>query len=257
MLRGVGRGEQTPTVVTTRQVDDLVVGAFWLARLVVDDVASRAPRSVDRQDLHSAALVALVSAARIFDPSIGVPFAAFARTRMRWAVVDELRAHDPLSRGDRRRVSAWRDADEEWARRRAADRHPSAHLPHRDRRPLSTPSLDRARAIAAAAPAAIAVDAADPTAASPELHVIERELVDAVRCALHRLPPRCRAAVTAHFIEGREMRVIADELGVTASRVSQLCAEGVRRLRTALAPVDLDTTELTAGIRVTTSSGAA
>ena len=74
-------------------------------------------------------------------------------------------------------------------------------------------------------------DVADPSAISPETHAIERDLVESVRDALVLLTPRYRNVVVAHFIDGRDMRSIADELGVSPSRVSQLCTEGVRRLR--------------------------
>ncbi len=63
------------------------------------------------------------------------------------------------------------------------------------------------------------------------MHAIERDLVESVRDAFVLLTPRCRNVVVAHFIDGRDMRSIADELGVSPSRVSQLCTEGVRRLR--------------------------
>jgi RNA polymerase sigma factor FliA len=196
----------------------LVVGACWLARHVVDDVATRLPRSVDRQDLHAAALLGLVNAARVYDPSLGVPFDAFARTRMRWAVLDELRAHDPLTRADRRRVQAWRALSEQ-------HRHPSV---------AATCSFVRTLLAVSARDGAEVEDAADPGAVTPESHALERELVEAVRDALVLLPPRCREVVTAYFIDGRDMRSIAADLGVTPSRVSQLCAEGVRRLRSVL-----------------------
>jgi RNA polymerase sigma factor for flagellar operon FliA len=47
--------------------------------------------------------------------------------------------------------------------------------------------------------------------------------------------------VVGHFFDGREMRHIAEDLGVTASRVSQLCAEAVALLRDGLnAQFELD-----------------
>ncbi|MGD9701851.1 MAG: sigma-70 family RNA polymerase sigma factor [Acidimicrobiia bacterium] len=224
MLQSVGGIDTTAAGATAGDDREaLVVGAYWLARRVVEDVAARVPRSVDRQDLHSAALVGLVNAARIFDPALGVPFDAFARARMRWAVLDELRAHDPLSRSERRTATALSaivgEPRDLGAVRRCRDR--SARLVASD--------VDRE---------VEALDAADPSAVSPESHAIERELVEAVRGALVLLPTRCRSVVVAYFIEGRAMRSIADELGVTPSRVSQLCTEGVRRLRAVLDSAD-------------------
>jgi RNA polymerase sigma factor for flagellar operon FliA len=200
--------------VTVEQ-EALVLGAYWLARRVVHDVAAGAPRSVDRQDLHSVALLGLVNAARAYDPTLGVPFDAFARSRMRWAVLDELRAQDPLSRADRRRASAVSVA---------------ADAPQ-DRRTVSAFRRPADTARHGLGGASDFDDAPDPGAISPEMNAIERDLVESVRGALVLLPPRCRKVVVAHFIDGRDMRSIADELGVSPSRVSQLCSEGVRRLR--------------------------
>ena len=49
----------------TDEQEALVLGAYWLAGRVVHDVAAGVPRSVDRQDLHSVALLGLVNAARV------------------------------------------------------------------------------------------------------------------------------------------------------------------------------------------------
>jgi DNA-directed RNA polymerase specialized sigma subunit len=43
----------------------------------------------DGEELHSSGLVALVEASRKFDPRSGVPFRAFARLKVRWAMRDE------------------------------------------------------------------------------------------------------------------------------------------------------------------------
>ena len=202
----------------TDEQEALVLGAYWLAGRVVHDVAAGVPRSVDRQDLHSVALLGLVNAARVYDPMLGVPFEAFARSRMRWAVLDELRAQDPLSRADRRRASAVHAAADAPQDRRTVT---VVRCPTDTRRP----GPDGASGFG---------DVADPSAISPETHAIERDLVESVRDALVSLTPRYRNVVVAYFIDGRDMRSIADDLGVSPSRVSQLCTEGVRRLRVVL-----------------------
>jgi hypothetical protein len=54
------------------------------------------------------------------------------------------------------------------------------------------------------------------------LDVLEAELREAVRDAVAALPDRLRWAVMGHFGDGREMKSLAEDLGVTPSRVSQL-----------------------------------
>ena len=53
----------------------------------------RVPSHVSRDDLTSAGLAALVQASKSFDAARGVPFARYAATRVRGAILDELRGH--------------------------------------------------------------------------------------------------------------------------------------------------------------------
>jgi RNA polymerase sigma factor for flagellar operon FliA len=74
------------------------------------------------------------------------------------------------------------------------------------------------------------VAAASQTLA-PEAVVLEQELASCVRDAVSLLPERLRLAVVGHYGEGREMQDVAEELGVTPSRVSQLCSQAIGLLR--------------------------
>src|SRR4051812_37471557 len=102
-----------------------------LVRHVVADVATRLPRFVDRDELVSAGLLGLTQAAHSYDAGRGVSFSAFARLRIRGAVLDELRGRDPLSRGSRRRanqVSATTAALQDALGRPPTDAETAAHL---------------------------------------------------------------------------------------------------------------------------------
>src|SRR4051794_37752534 len=70
---------------------------------IVRETMSRVPSHVDRDDLTSAGLTALVQAAHAFDPQRGVPFNRYAAARIRGAIVDDLRSIDWASRSVRRR----------------------------------------------------------------------------------------------------------------------------------------------------------
>ncbi|MBZ5738200.1 sigma-70 family RNA polymerase sigma factor [Nocardioides mangrovi] len=61
---------------------------------VVRQVMARVPPSVDVEGLRAAGMEALELGARSYDPARGVPFARFAETRVKAAVVDRLRATD-------------------------------------------------------------------------------------------------------------------------------------------------------------------
>jgi RNA polymerase sigma factor for flagellar operon FliA len=71
--------------------------------------------------------------------------------------------------------------------------------------------------------------------ASPVDLLIEREEQAYLRGAVAALPERERRAVVGYYLQDRPMWELAGELGVTASRVSQLCKRGLSLLREALA----------------------
>ena len=64
--------------------------------------------------------------------------------------------------------------------------------------------------------------------------------LEQVRRCVAVLPTRLRRVIEGVFFEERQMQSIAAELGVTPSRVSQLCAEGLHHLRSALRALDHD-----------------
>src|SRR4051812_30031163 len=79
----------------------LVTESLPLVGYLVSEMIGRVPAHVSRDDLTSAALAALAFAARGFDPSRGVPFGRFASSRIRGAIIDELRSNDWASRSVR------------------------------------------------------------------------------------------------------------------------------------------------------------
>lgn len=195
------------------------------------------PRHAPRDDLVSAGMVGLAQAARNFDPELGVPFHRYAATRIKGALLDELRAHDWASRPVRAKA---RHMDLTIERLTAKlGRHPNqAELAEAMGvqpsaiRGLTT-DLHRATVLnyesmltSGDSDAVLLVD--DDT---PELELLERErnayLVDAIRS----LPERLQVVVTGYFFEDRSMQDIGAELGVSESRVSQLRAEALDLLK--------------------------
>ena len=72
-----------------------------LLRWVVYRMSQKLPKSVEVDDLHSIGLTGLVAAAQRYEPSREKGFAGYAVTRIRGAILDELRRQDPMSRCDR------------------------------------------------------------------------------------------------------------------------------------------------------------
>lgn len=84
--------------------DELVLEHMPLVGRIVGSIARRLPRHVTQDDLRQVGYIGLLDAARRFDPNKGASFSSFAGHRIHGAVLDELRAIDPVGRYRRERT---------------------------------------------------------------------------------------------------------------------------------------------------------
>lgn len=200
-------------------------------------ISSRLPGHVYTDDLVSAGMAALAMAARSFDPSLGVPFGRYAVRRIRGALLDELRSADWATRSLRAKVRK-RDAvhDELAARlgRRPSDAETAAAMG------IDVSELERLDADLHSSVVlrldvitdTVGADAVLPaTTETPEAALVARERQAYLRDAIEVLPARLQTVIRGCFFEDRPMRELADELGVTESRISQMRAEALKMLR--------------------------
>ncbi len=202
-------------------------------------IARRLPRHLLVGDLVSAGFMGLVDAFMKFDTARLDSFDAYVDHRIRGAILDELRAHDPLTRDQRifaRRLSA--------ARQSAANEGGRAPSEHEVASALGIPletyraQLERMTATAARNEATLyddeVVEAGEPTRDRPDEIVEQHQQRSRISEAIDKLPPRQRVVLRMHYDEGRTLREIGETLGVTESRVSQIHSEAVVRLRVLL-----------------------
>jgi len=222
---------------TTPTVDDLVLANLPLVGYAVSELLHRVPPSVSRDELASAGSLALVMAARAYDPTTGVPFARYASLRIRGALLDELRSMDWASRGARQRVRELASTSERLTATlgRAPSRDELAGAMGTDVAAVDRAAQETARRV-------LSIDAADPAitdmvrddAPNPEEALLTAERLHWLRAAVHTLPERLRVVVEGIFLQGRSVAELADELGVTQSRISQLRTEALGLLRDGL-----------------------
>ncbi|MCL2423479.1 MAG: flagellar biosynthesis protein FliA, partial [Micrococcales bacterium] len=75
-------------------VDELIANHLPLVGYHVTEMLHRVPPTVSRDELASAGNLALVLAAKAYNPTTGVPFARYAALRIAGALLDELRSMD-------------------------------------------------------------------------------------------------------------------------------------------------------------------
>ena len=219
--------------------DALITGHMALVGHIVRESMGRLPGHVNRDDLTSAGFTALVQAARSFDESRGVPFTRYAATRIRGAILDELRGIDWASRSVRRRA---REIDETRSRLAVelgrvpsdAEVASSSGL-SLDEVTANSEDVSRASVMSLQGFGDTSIDEVLPTRApSPEDKIEQNERIGYLIDAVALLPERLRVVVEGYFFTERPMIDIADELGVTESRVSQMRAEALVLLKDAM-----------------------
>lgn len=197
-------------------------------------VIGRIPRKPADDDLVAAAMMGLVQAAVGYDPTRNVAFAGFASVRVRGAVLDELRRSDWASRPVRtsaKRMEASAERLTAVLGRSPTTAELAADL-GMEVAALQGLIADVHRALVLSTSTDggddddLASDGPDPLQ-----RVIEIEARQSLGAAIRALPPRHHRVVVGYYFDGITMRALGEELGVTESRVCQLCAEAVDLLR--------------------------
>jgi RNA polymerase sigma factor FliA len=227
--------------------DRLILTYAPLVKYVAGRLGSGLPAHVDEGDLVSYGLLGLINAIERYDPGRDIKFETYAITRIRGAIIDELRAMDWVPRSVRSRA---REIERAIAQleaklgRAPTDEEISAKVgistdeldeSLTDISRSSINSLDELWSVSDAGDQVSLIDTLeDPTGEQPAEALDESETRELLADAIARLPEREKLVVTLYYYEELTLREIGEVLGVTESRVSQLHTKAVLRLKSRL-----------------------
>jgi RNA polymerase sigma factor for flagellar operon FliA len=221
--------------------DELVLAHVGLVKAMANRLGRRLPSQVEVPDLVSVGVLGLIDAATRYQPSLGVPFEAFARRRIHGAMLDALRGLDWVPRSVRR---LQRDVDRVISQlRHALGREPEGEE-------IATAlgvttavyeeMLDELRSAEVAtirrqgaerdgfSEIEVAIDDGEGPHTLLERNELRRKLAE----ALTHLPERERHILALYYERELTLAEIGEVIGVGESRVSQLRTQAVARLRT-------------------------
>ena len=193
--------------------EQLVLQYSPLVVTIADQIHRRLPCE-DRDDLVSSGMVGLLAAVDRYDPGRCVPFMAYARPRVRGAILDALRTIDFVPHSARRRGESVRIL--------------SLDVPE------AGTGADQLRA------PSLAETIADEHARDPEEAVVAQEEHEVVRTAVEALPERERQIVVLHDFGGVPATQLAEMAGVTPGRIVQIYARAIAHLRQFLQELGFD-----------------
>ena len=224
--------------------DRLILTYAPLVKFVAGRLGSGLPAHVDEGDLVSYGLLGLIGAIERYDPDREIKFETYAITRIKGAIIDELRALDWVPRSVRARA---RDIERAIAELEKKLHRAPTDEEISDKLGLTQEELDNSlteisrSSIAALDELWTVSDGGDQIALldtiedsvgpEPQTALAQSEMREALGESISRLPEREKLVVTLYYYEELTLREIGEVLGVTESRISQLHTKAMIGLR--------------------------
>ncbi len=219
----------------------LVEKYLSLVSSIAARLAMTLPDHVDQDDLYSSGLVGLLQALRNYDPTCGASFETYARTRVRGAMLDELRKMDWVPRTvhekARKIQAAMNQLEQKLGRVPTEEQMAKA---------LNISPVEYGKLLTEIRPAAFvcldtvsseddAGDLYDVVAnsadESPLEKISQRELKQVILERLKVLPEMQRKVLALYYGEELHLREIAEVVGLTESRICQIHAQAILSIR--------------------------
>lgn len=212
-------------------------------------MAARLNHQIDAQDLMHAGVLGLLDALEKYDSSKGTQLKTYAEFRIRGAILDEMRAMDWASRSTRKKIKRLKQAygqlerelqqtptDEQVAQSMGLEMEEFHNLVM-ETREIGLISMEELFH-----PENRGNGELQEWSESEDPHdsYVWKEMRSKVVDALQRLSERERLIVTLYYYEELTMREIGLTLGVTESRVSQIHAQVLQKLKAALRGIHQD-----------------
>ncbi|MFH9071850.1 RNA polymerase sigma factor WhiG [Streptomyces alboflavus] len=228
--------------------EQLILHYSPLVKYVAGRVSVGLPPNVEQADFVSSGVFGLIDAIEKFDIDRSIKFETYAITRIRGAMIDELRALDWIPRSVRQKA---RNVERAYAtlearlRRTPSEGEVAAemgiqveelHAVFSQLSLANVVALEELLHVGGEGDRLSLMDTLEDTAADNSVEVAEdRELRRLLARAINTLPEREKTVVTLYYYEGLTLAEIGNVLGVTESRVSQIHTKSVLQLRAKLA----------------------
>lgn len=243
-------GRESPGRVLERRAeglrDRLVVNYSPLVKYAAGRVYARSTGAIEQQDLYSWGVVGLLDAIETYDSGRNTKFESYAISKIRWAILDELRREDWVPRRIRMRAQEVERAN---ARLSQSLRRPPVEEEVADELGISLREYrgfleQYSRAQVSSLESRLEVDGGlgaefqtlvlDPNARDPQSEAERGEIRAQLADAIGGLKEQERLVATFYFYEGLTLKEIGRALGLTEGRISQILRQALNKLREGL-----------------------
>ncbi len=228
-----------PSIALYEQVENrqetLVLSHMAMVKRVAIHLKARVPPFMEVDELVQVGMLGLIEAARGFDPSKGHEFENFALSRIRGAMLDEVRRLSFLPRS----AVAFNKTENQATHVLTSElgRAPTqSELASFMGKGLGDFQKERGQAsrfetYSLEVVSEEVMNIADDATQQPDAIVEHAQLLNAVTGAIDSLPERDKLVISLYYVEELNLKEIGEVLGVSESRVSQILSATVKKLR--------------------------
>ncbi len=234
--------------------EQMVLRYSPLVKMVAGRMAMTLPPNVEIDDLIGFGVLGLLDAIEKFDPSRGVRFETYAVARIKGAILDGLRSTDWVPSSVRQKA---RELEQTYAEMESRLGRPPTDQEVAQALGLSREELDSwlmevSRSCLVSLEDLRFGEAEEGEGFDPLERIVDPNAEDPVRkaewqdvCrllgeAIDKLPDKERLVIALYYYEGMTVREIAQTMGLSQSRISQLHGKAILRLRGRLARLKYD-----------------
>ena len=225
--------------------EKLILNYMYLAKYVVGRLVVSLPVSISHDDLLGYGIEGLIEAVDRFDHKRGLKFETYAITRIRGAIIDHLRSQDWVPRGVRKRSKMIQEAiarleqklgrqpnEQELAEELNVPRAKLVQLISESNNLLI--SLDESKDSSSQSGFSLLDTIEDDASPDPQAEYEATELKGNLSKAISSLPEREKMIIVLYYHENMTLKEIGQVISVSESRVCQLHAQAIMRLRSKL-----------------------
>ena len=223
--------------------DALIVQYIYLIRYVVGRVKVTLPSTISLEDIAGYGVEGLINAIERYSPQKNTRFETYALIRIRGAILDRIRAQDFLPRSIRQKIKILKEAQEYLKQelgRMPTTKEIADHVemdPDKVNQLLAedvtiTSLYDKK---GNAEDSLEIIDTIEDTSKlNPQEEAEEKNVKQELERALQRLPERERIIMVLYYQENMTLKEIGETINMSESRVCQLHAQGIMKLKNIL-----------------------
>ncbi len=223
--------------------DKLIVQYIYLTRYVIGRIKMNLPATFTVEDITSYGVEGLIDAIEKYTPDKGARFETYALMRIRGAIIDKIRSQDWIPRSTRRKIKEIKTVAENLKQQlgRAATTTELANAMNMEKEKIEALLAEEMQVGSIYDKKGTSDESVeiidtiqDENSKNPLEQLVDKDVKHELQVALKRLPERERMIMVLYYHENMTLKDIGEAINVSESRVCQLHAQAIMKLKNIL-----------------------